>query len=56
VREWMACSPEVAGALVDLEQGHRDVAETWAPIVERFVELAKSGFQGLAELPLLGES
>jgi len=56
VREWMACSPEVAGAMVDLEQGHRDVAETWAPIVERFVELAKSGFQGLAELPLLGES
>ena len=60
VREWMACSPEVADTMAQqdgvLEQGHRDVAETWAPIVERFVELAASGFRGTRELPLLGES
>jgi GMP synthase-like glutamine amidotransferase len=56
VREWMACSPEVADTLGDLEQGHRDVAETWAPIVTRFVELAASDFRGRPDLPLLGGS
>lgn len=60
VAQWMQAAPEAAAAMAhqveSLEQGHRDVAETWAPIVARFVELARSGLPGRRELPLLGES
>lgn len=67
-REWMAQEPEVAAALPAsthvpgvLEQGHSDVAETWAPIVRRFVELASRGpgkgvGEGRVDLPVLGQS
>ncbi len=58
VREWMAAAPEAAAVMANqdgmLEQGHQDVAETWEPIVARFVGLAASGFRGSRELPLLG--
>ncbi len=60
VRQWLDSAPEAAAAMAHrrdvLEQGHRDVAETWAPIVARFVELAVSGFRGRRDLPLLGEA
>lgn len=58
VREWMTAAPEAAATMAHqdgmLEQGHQDVAETWEPIVARFVGLAASGFRGSRELPLLG--
>lgn len=68
LRQWMAASPEVTDAMPlsnsedgVLEQGHLDMAETWAPIVRRFAELAAlpagSGVgEGRVYLPLLGES
>jgi GMP synthase-like glutamine amidotransferase len=64
VLDWALCEPEAAACARPgqfdrerLEEGHRDIEETWQPFVERFVRLAggelpPAGHLGL-ELPLV---
>lgn len=66
LRQWMAAEPEVTatapaaqrpdapGSTELLELAHEDLAETWRPIAERFVQLAAHPPPATRTLPLLG--
>lgn len=65
LRQWMIDDPAAAarmpasqhtdalGAAELLTEAHRDLAETWAPVAARFVELCVHPPHGTRELPLL---
>jgi len=59
LRQWMRDEPDVAALMPPtqhdddvLDRAHRDLAETWQPIAERFVQLTEHPPLGGRQLPL----